>query len=258
MTAAQPISLKNVYGDLSDMQKKAVIPATNDAKGSPVPAHFDDPIADHHKRDYVGAVLADSAQKCDAFIGSLSAGQRANDAAFDIVTTALNAMATAFTPVNTIHALTAGATFTSGTRLAIDTDVYAKETAQLIAQAVDDTYYKQYATYAATLSQQDEIKIIPSVEVAKIKAFHKDCSLDRALVHIFGNQTKGPSPKPPMSVSDLKVGTLPALADGTVYVIEKLPGDGTVTYATYQPGSGKPSADQSAPADLFLKAISGQ
>lgn len=261
LTTAAPLSLKNAYGDLDEPQ---VAPQSGAAAS---PGY----ILPGDQRNYVGAVLADSAHKCDIFVGSLSAGQRINDLTFDFLTTSLNAVATVFTPVTTIHALTAGATVSTGSKLAINQDVYQKETAQLLVQAIDATYYKDYADYAKQLeAAKDPALISPPLEVANIEAFHRECSLDRALTYVLANQPKLPqalvagpqssAPKPAVKAADIAPGAHFMLSDGTVYVVTQPPTDAnkqTVQFLTLPSKSITPSAVQSAPVDMFTKIISG-
>ncbi|QGZ58142.1 hypothetical protein [Paraburkholderia acidiphila] len=221
LTAAAPLNLKNVYGDLSQSGDPG---GASGAQAGSAPT-------DANKKNYVGMVLHDSEQKCAYFVGSLSAGQRISNTTFDILTTTLNALATVLTPISTVHALTAGATVSSGTRLAINQDVYEKETAQLITGAIDATYYKEYAQYAASLETMDPVSMSPSVEVARIEGFHKDCSLDRALTYVFANQPHL-AQKPAPTDDQMQKGTPFTGANGTVYVITKAPtpADQTVKY----------------------------
>jgi len=47
-----------------------------------------------------------------------------------------SALGTAFTPISTVHALTAGASITSGWKTAVDSDIYAKLTIQNLVLAL--------------------------------------------------------------------------------------------------------------------------
>ncbi|WP_120344530.1 hypothetical protein [Paraburkholderia fungorum] len=261
LTTAAPLSLKNAYGDLGQPQ---VAPQQGTAAATGY-------INPDDRKNYVGAVLADSANKCDVFVGSLSAGQRINDLTFDFLTTTLNAVATVFTPVTTIHALTAGATVSTGSKLAINQDVYQKETAQLLVQAIDATYYKDYADYAKQLEgAKDPTQISPPLEVANIETFHRECSLDRALTYVLANQPKavqtsvpGPqssTPKPAVKAEDVTQGAHFMLGDGTVYVVTQPPSaanNQTVQFLMLPSKGVTPSGTQSAPIDMFTKVISG-
>jgi hypothetical protein len=114
----------------------------------------------------------------------------------DILTTIFSALATAFTPLATVHSLTAAATISTGTKTALDSDIFARETAPLIIQAVDNTYYKEYTTYTNNLATKAAASITPAIEYNVIKGFHKDCTLDSALASI-SSQLKPPAPNTP-------------------------------------------------------------
>ena len=65
---------------------------------------------------------------------------RASNVTFDVGTTILSALSTAFTPIATVHALSAAATITSGTKTAVDADIYQTATAPLMVEAIQQTY----------------------------------------------------------------------------------------------------------------------
>lgn len=138
----------------------------------------------NHNKTYVGLLLDQSERKCHSFLGGLSATERAGDTTLDIFTTIFSALGTAFTPLATVHGLTAAATISSGAKTALDADIYVRETAPLIVQAIDNTYYKEYAAYTNALSTKSDADINPAVEFNIIKAFHKDCTLDSALASL--------------------------------------------------------------------------
>jgi hypothetical protein len=81
------------------------------------------------------AEITDSYQKCEAYKRRLLYGNRVSNLGFDILTTIFSALGTAFTPVETVHALTAAATISSGTKTAIDADIYQNVTAPLMVAA---------------------------------------------------------------------------------------------------------------------------
>jgi hypothetical protein len=132
-------------------------------------------------KEYLGLVLIDSGSKCQAFADRLSTAQRGVDTSFDILTGILSALATALTPLSTVHALTAGATISTGTKSAIAADVYAKATASLILQQINNTYYVDIDAYRKELLQRDVNTIVPSLEVSTIQEIHRKCSLDSAI-----------------------------------------------------------------------------
>lgn len=137
---------------------------------------------DGHEKAYLGYVLLDSGKKCQAFADRLSVAQRGVDTSFDILTGILSALATALTPITTIHALTAAATISSGTKTAIDANVYAKATAALILQEINRTYYVHINNYRNELLATPVV--VPAIEVSRIEAIHRECSLDFAVASL--------------------------------------------------------------------------
>jgi len=160
-------------------------------------------------RAYVAKVAFDSAMKCQAFLDRTGLAIRGVDATFDILTTALSTVATAVTPIATTHALSAAAAISSGTKSAIDADVYAKQTAWLIAQQIDSTYFADFKTYAdKLLNTTDDARIYPPAEILQIAYIHRECDIDKALAVLASkSQTPGPAPvcsKAPVTAAQLK------------------------------------------------------
>jgi hypothetical protein len=134
-----------------------------------------------YEKEYLGFVLIDSGQKCQEFADRLSTAQRGVDTSFDILSGVLSALATAFTPLATVHALTAAATISTATKSAINADVYARAAASLILQQINNTYYVEIKKYRDDLLARDDRNIVPALEVSSIEAIHRQCSLDSAL-----------------------------------------------------------------------------
>jgi hypothetical protein len=150
-------------------------------------------------KNKLGIVLVDSETKCDEFTKKLSIANIGSNATLDIATTIFSAAATAVTPLGTVHGLTAASTVASGSKTAIDSDVFAKATIANIAQAISATYYKDMAGYEAGLAAEQPDSIVPSVEVAKILSIHKECALDSAEASIsstLGEAQPGASTPP--------------------------------------------------------------
>lgn len=131
-------------------------------------------------KNYLGLVVKDSEQKCGQFVNGLVLAETTTNTGLDMITTVFSALATAFTPVNTIHALTAGATISSGWKTAINSDIYQKATIGNYAQAIQASYYTDIGNYVSALSIASNDTLIPSIEVSKIEAIHKECSLASA------------------------------------------------------------------------------
>jgi hypothetical protein len=139
-----------------------------------------DQLDSNNNLGYVGKVILDSEKKCTEFMAQLMASENTSNTLLDMSNTVFSALATAFTPVSTIHALTAGATISSGWKTAINTDVYAKAAIATYAQAMQASYYKDLRTYVSNLPSDPNSKIIASLEVSKIQSIHQECSLASA------------------------------------------------------------------------------
>ena len=159
-------------------------PVTMNVNGVPTPVMLTPAAPEGYQKEYLGLVLIDSGTKCQQFTDRLSTAQRGVDTSFDILSGILSALATAFTPLNTVHALTAGATISTGTKSAIAADVYAKATAPLIVQQINNTYYANIDAYRKELLKADPKSIVPALEVSRIQAIHRECSLDSAIASL--------------------------------------------------------------------------
>jgi hypothetical protein len=147
------------------------------------------------KKTYVGSIAFESATKCDEFIATLTSDQSSINTGASIVSTFLTAIGTAVTPIHTAHALSAGATITSASRDAINSNLYNKDTFAAFHSALQATYYAKLNTYIDALSTTDESQIDVSVEATKLQTIHALCSLAAAesaiLATIQPPQTNG-------------------------------------------------------------------
>ncbi len=134
------------------------------------------------------SLLQDSMKKCWAFTGALGATERTIDTGFDIATTSMAALGAVFTPLNTVRALSAAAAISSGTKGAIDADVYAKQTGPLIVNSILATYWKDITAYRDNSAKGAAGKMFadadPSEAASTITAYHVQCGLDAALGHL--------------------------------------------------------------------------
>ncbi|MFM0489691.1 hypothetical protein [Paraburkholderia graminis] len=131
-------------------------------------------------RQNLGQVVWDSMKKCNDFMAQMVVAENTSNTALDMSTTVLSALATAFSPLSTVHALTAGATITSGWKTTIDTDIYAKAGIATYAQAISVTYYKDMKAYIATLENEQVAVVTAALEIPKIQSIHQECSLAAA------------------------------------------------------------------------------
>jgi len=128
--------------------------------------------------NYVGLVLNDSERKCGAFLNGLTLTENGVNTGLDMANTVFSALGTAFTPLAIVHAMTAGATITGGWRTAINADIYGKATAGTFSHAIQSTYYTDLNSYVGTLGKMSQLTA--SMEVAKIRSIHNECSLEAA------------------------------------------------------------------------------
>jgi hypothetical protein len=148
----------------------------------------------NNNKTFIGLVLNDSEQKCGRFVNGLVLASNSTNVGLDMATTVFTALGTAFTPVATIHALTAAGSISSGWKTAIDADIYAKATIANYAQAVQATYYTDLGKYTVDLTLMDDRQVTASIEVAKIRTIHKECSLAAAQASIAATLQSSPQP----------------------------------------------------------------
>jgi len=129
---------------------------------------------------YLGFVVQDSMEKCADFVNGLVLTSTSVNTSLDIVNTLLSGLATVFTPIATIHALTAAATIVGGWKGAINSDIYAKASIANYAQAIQASYYTDISKYLTALSAAPAGTLVASSEVPKIQLVHKECSLATA------------------------------------------------------------------------------
>jgi hypothetical protein len=142
----------------------------------------------------LGNVLINSEQKCDTFTKNLTMSNVGSNTFLDVTTTVFSAAATAVNPIKLAHALSGASTVSSGSKTAINADIFAKATIANLSQAINATYYKDLKTYEDQLIAAQADSLVSSVEVAKILSIHKECALDTAEASI--SSTLGSVPPP--------------------------------------------------------------
>lgn len=154
LVAAEPLKVTD-----TDLQKEATM---NDVE----------------KREFLGGVVLDSEIKCTDFLDNLVFSENSVNTTGDILSTTMSSLATVFTPLSTVHALTAGATITTASKAAIDSDIYAKASITTFQTALEQSYFKSIGTYRDALPTMTNIVV--SAEVAKIESIHATCGLAAA------------------------------------------------------------------------------
>lgn len=147
------------------------------------------------KKDYLGFIASTSEASCAKFLANLVVASNGTNTGLDMITTVFSALGTAFTPLATVHALTAGASISSGWKTAIDSDIYAKLTVYSLVQAIQSTYYKDIGKYVDALANKKESDISLTAEITKIQTIHGECTLASAEGSIQSSlKTSGQSP----------------------------------------------------------------
>jgi hypothetical protein len=143
-----------------------------------------DPAAN---KKYVAKLVNESQFLCGRFINSLVVSSVGVHGDLDLATTVFSALGTAFSPIATVHALTAAATVSSGWKTAIDSDLYAQATIANYAQVIQSTYYADINSYIKELEKVKDSDVEPTIEMTKIRPIHKECSLASAQAAIHAS-----------------------------------------------------------------------
>ena len=190
LVAAEPLTIPPYDGSLNDLQKK---------------------------KEILGQIVYDSEQKCTSFLNRLVLAKNTVDTTGDIVSAALSGVGALVTPLSAAHALSGAATFVTGAKTAIDTDIYAKAALSSFSTALQVGYSKSMKTYIDNLPALDS-NLIMSNEVAKITAIHATCSLAQAEAAIqdkitsTGSDGNKPPSQPPAAPSPRRAAPPPPAA----------------------------------------------
>lgn len=144
------------YGGLiaaNPLDPVITIPATSKGQEPTIldPRNF--PLDDKgYKADTISYVVLEtfsSLLKCKKLLDSQGIVSRGIDADLDLITTVLTALATAFSPISTVHIFTAAALISSGWKNVLDSDLYAKKTSDIIATQIDTSYFSAMTKYVS-------------------------------------------------------------------------------------------------------------
>jgi hypothetical protein len=125
----------------------------------------------------VWALVNDSSDKCHAFADRITASQTQLHATGDLSALAFSTLGTLFHPANTVRALSAGATLSSGAMTALDTDLFAKAGFAAFRLALQSTYERELDKYKTGLEQIPGDDFDPGAELLKVKSIHSLCGL---------------------------------------------------------------------------------
>ncbi len=144
---------------------------------------------------------------------------------------------TVCTPLNTVHGLTAGAAVVTGSKIAVNADIYGKASIANFSSALTGSYFKSIDAYNDALPKLTGVEL--SVEINKIQSIHATCTLAAAKSAIQKTITS------PASAPAAPVGLTATASAGAVQLTWTAV-DGASTFNVYQ-GSA-PGSENVAPA----------
>ncbi|TKC87889.1 hypothetical protein FAZ69_16610 [Trinickia terrae] len=164
------------------------------------------------RKNFVASVALQSIMQCQKFANQLVITENTVNTAGDITSTIFTALGTVFTPLTTVHAMTAGATIVSGSKSAVNANIYAKASISSLQAALDKVYTQPMLNYLTYLKNvTDDSKIDVGTEVVNVQMLHGNCALAEA--EIFVNGTVNSAPPQPLN---LVPGVVPASAASAV------------------------------------------
>ena len=195
-------------------------------------------------KSWIGAAASDSLRKCQAFIGRVTVGRIVPDLTLDVAALGLAGAATISEPIRVAKTLAALAGISTGTRAAIDTDVFAQNTAPVIVQKIQQTYYGQMKDFLEQIRQAGTVNV--SVEYGNLLYIHSQCSLPLAVAAIGNNLTVANTPVATFDGNDLRNGALILDPGERAYYLISVSG-AQMSYVTWPLGHG-PTPPTALPA----------
>jgi len=222
-------------------------------------ASLDPSLYKTNGNEYAGILLSTSATNCLQFMNRLSVAERGIDTGFDISSTVLSSLATAFTPLATVHALSAASAISTGTKTAIDSDIYVKETAPLIIQELNVTYWTDYYTEQKRIQDLGATtQVDPYIELSFVQGLNRECSLDYAIANLSKTSAAASVKQAPITKNQLSQGNvITSPVNGIQYQITEAaaPGSSTITVESKPSGATSFSDPESYNEDDFLAFI---
>jgi hypothetical protein len=149
---------------------------------------------DTPKLAFLGRVVLDSETKCQRFLNGLVIAENTVNTTGDITSVVLTGLASVFTPLTTVHALTAGSTVVTGSKASINANIYAKMSIVNFQTALTQSYAQAIKDYTDALPHMKDV--IVTNEVVKIQAVHDTCTLasSEAVIQTkLGSQGQAPA-----------------------------------------------------------------
>jgi hypothetical protein len=210
------------------------------------------------------SLVQDSQTRCAIFLNSLFGSVAGDNYALGLLGTTTSALATAFKPVATAHALTAATSIFTGAKAGISTEYLNALSVSHVTQAIQSLYWADMSKYVTSLNAtyaSDPTKINAAAERSTILGIHNECSLAAAEGSITSSLTPGSNGQ-----STAATATPPTLAykvDATKFDVQTIAVDlaGKINAnadfikagVTAAPTSGTQPADKPAHVDLTMK-----
>jgi hypothetical protein len=177
MVNADPID----FGAIT-VYKPQWAPPTNAAQKSgdsatPAPSVDSVPPA---KVEYLGAIVRQSETNCLKFVSGLVLGENTINTTGDVSATLFSVLSTAVTPPGTKNVFSAASSIASGSKAAIDADIYDNAAIADFATAILGTYYthiKDYSDKLSGLTDDQRNALIVNLEMGRILSIHAECGL---------------------------------------------------------------------------------
>jgi hypothetical protein len=138
-------------------------------------------------------IVSASESQCGTFIHALVRNEVGIDTGLDLLTTITSAVSNVAGPAAVARGIGAVTTISSGSKTAIDSDVFAKASIANFAHTIQSTYYKDIASYQDDLNKKDDSQISPEFELSLIRPIHEECSLAAAEASISASVTPAAS-----------------------------------------------------------------
>lgn len=131
--------------------------------------------------DQVNWLVQDSEKKCKDFTDSLFAETAGTNIVLDFISTIASGIGAAFSPLSTVHAASAVATVSNGTKTSISTEYLNALSISHVTQAIQSTYgadIQRYIQYLQSINDRNSIHLFDAR--TQILTYHAECSLASA------------------------------------------------------------------------------
>lgn len=166
----------------------------------------------------VQSVIHDSLTKCQGFINRVVGDQIGWDTGLDIAGLAGSTIGAVVAPASVARGFSAASSIFTGSRTAIDTDIYAKAARGNFSKAIQASYYKQMIALRDDMTKNPSNYTAPAAAESAIDSVvtnHAACTLDAAEAAITATVSSAATPGTGGTGSTAAVPVTTAPAGGT-------------------------------------------